>query len=85
MAIELYTLDQYAEMMKANKPYLMALEELVEAIDYGQIEVILDVRSKAVEKMIVVNRKTWLRPKAGHNRSGFAIEKEEKVRATFNI
>ena len=82
---ETYSLDQYAEMMKKNKPYLIALEELVSETEYGQIEIIIDVRAAVAEKMTVVSRKTWLRPKTGHNRAGFSIEKEEKIKASLKM
>lgn len=74
MPIEKYTLEEYSKMLKDTKPYLIALDDLVNEVNFGQIEVILDVRAKSVEKMTVVDRKTWLRPKAGHQMSGFVIE-----------
>lgn len=66
--------------MRETKPYLQALEELVSDVEYGIVEVVLDVRAKQVEKMTVINRKVWLRPKEGHTQNGFrALDVEKKL------
>lgn len=76
--MEKFTLEQYAQMIKQTKPYLVALQELVDSVDYGQVEVVLEVRAGIVEKMVVVNHKVWLRPKPGHNQDGFVAMSVEQ-------
>ncbi len=71
--MEKFTLDEYASMMREKKPYLIAIEELVEETKYGEIEMTLQVRSGVVERMDVIRRKTWLKPKPGHNLEGFVV------------
>lgn len=64
--MEKFTLTEYAEMMRTNKPYLIAIEEMVNSTEYGDLHLVLNVRANQVEKMTVVQEKTWLRPKEGH-------------------
>lgn len=61
-----YTLDQIAELMKKNKWHLIEIEEAVQSVEYGTVEVRLEVRAGAVEKVSFFNAKTQLRPKEGH-------------------
>ena len=79
MPLEKYTLNEYATMMREKKPYLIALEELVEETKFGEVELTLQVRSGVVERMDVVKRKTWLRPKVGHNLDGFIVVEKTEV------
>jgi hypothetical protein len=72
--IEKYTLDEYASMMRTNKPYLIAIEELVEKMQYGTAELKMEIRAGVVEKMESTNHKTWLRPKEGHPTTSFILE-----------
>mgnify|MGYP007082086867 CR=1 FL=1 len=51
MPLEKYTLNEYATMMREKKPYLIALEELVEETKFGEVELTLQVRSGVVERM----------------------------------
>lgn len=44
-----------------KKPYLVALEEEVQNLEYGEIDVKISVRAKVVEKMQFIKAKTWLR------------------------
>jgi len=59
-------LNHFAEMIREQKPYLLELEKEVGKIGYGTVEVKLEVRAGAVEKMCFFNSKNWLRPKSGH-------------------
>jgi hypothetical protein len=61
------TPDQYAELIQKSKPYLIALEERVASIEYGDIEVRITVRAGAVEKMVFFEGKTWMRGKEEKN------------------
>lgn len=72
MIQEKYTLAEYAELMRSTRPYLQALEELVSDVEYGSVELTLDVRAGVVEKMTVISKKYWLKPKVGHPQNGFA-------------
>lgn len=76
---EKFTLDEYAQMMREGKPYLMAIEELVEETKYGEVEFTIQVRSGVVERMDVVRRKTWLKPKPGHPLSEFTVVEKVTV------
>jgi hypothetical protein len=72
--MEKYTLDEYAMMMRSNKPYLMAIEEVVGKLNYGDIDLKIEVRAGVVEKMVANSHKTWLRPKEGHPITTFVVE-----------
>jgi len=72
--IERYSLDEYATMMRNNKPYLMAIEEVVGRLNYGDINLKIEVRAGVVEKMVADSHKTWLRPKEGHPTTTFILE-----------
>lgn len=50
-------------MIREHKPYLVALEERVEELDYGEIQVQITVRAGVVEKMAFWSGKTWMRQK----------------------
>ena len=52
-----------AKKMMENKPYLLALEERVGKVDYGSIEVRLEVRGGVVEKVVFYEGHTWLKEK----------------------
>lgn len=77
MPLEKFTLDEYATMMREGKPYLMAIEELVNDTKYGEVELTMQVRSGVVERMDVIKRKTWLKPKPGHPLSEFTAVVEK--------
>jgi len=79
MPLEKFTLDEYAQMMRDKKPYLIAIEELVEETKYGEVEMTMQVRSGVVERMDVVRKKTWLKPKEGHNLEGFVVVEKTEV------
>lgn len=57
------TPEEYAEMMKVNKPHLIALEEIAQEVEYGKVEVTLEIRAGVVNKMEFHSTKTWLSPK----------------------
>ena len=52
------------DILKTKKPYLVEIENLTQALQYGQLELVVHVRAGEVEKMELVNRKVWLKPKA---------------------
>jgi hypothetical protein len=58
------TPDEYAQIVMANKPYLIAIETEVEALGYGEMELKLTVRAGQVEKICFWKGKTWLKEKA---------------------
>ncbi len=57
------TPEQFAEMIRDSKPYLIELENHVQGVSYGTVEVKIEVRAGVVEKMNFFNSKTWLRDK----------------------
>lgn len=61
-----FTLTEFAEIMAKNKWHLLRIESEVERVDYGIIEVRLDVRAGIVEKVTLKSEKNELRPKEGH-------------------
>lgn len=46
------------------KPYMRAIEERCEQVDYGTVSLTLHVRAGEVEKMEVEEKHVWLRQKA---------------------
>lgn len=52
------------DILKAKKPYLVEIENLIKTLEYGQLELVIHARAGEVEKMELVNRKTWLKPKS---------------------
>lgn len=57
------SINEYAEMMKANKPHLIKLEEEAEQLQNGEMDVTFVVRAGVVNKMKFHNTKVWLSPK----------------------
>lgn len=49
--------------IKRHKPYLLRLEEEVQAVQHGCIEIKLDVRNGSVDKISFFDHKTWIREK----------------------
>ena len=49
--------------IKKHKPYLLRLEEEVQVVQHGSIEVRLEVRNGSVEKITFLDHKTWIREK----------------------
>jgi hypothetical protein len=58
------TPDEYAEMMKINKPHLIEIEEKVAEVQNGEIEIRLFVRAGVVAKMAFFKTATWIKEKA---------------------
>lgn len=54
---------QIAQAMKANKPYLLAIEDWVQGEHDGFIELRMEVRAGRVEKMTRFSGKYWIREK----------------------
>lgn len=61
--IETLTPDQYAEIIKINKPHLVEIEEHAQSLQYGKMVITLEVRAGVVNKMEFHETKTWLSPK----------------------
>ncbi len=57
------TPDEYAQIVMANKPYLIAVEQQVAEVDYGEMDIKLTIRAGQVEKVQFWKGKTWLRDK----------------------
>lgn len=55
--------EMIATAIKTKKPYILVIEEQAQDIQYGTIEVQMEVRAGAIEKMYFFNKKTWLREK----------------------
>ena len=51
------------ENMRRRKPYLIRLEEEVQAVQHGSIEVKIDVRNGSVDKLTFYDHKSWIREK----------------------
>lgn len=80
MPIEKYTLDEYAQMMRENRSYLFAIQELVEETKFGQVELTMEVRDGDVKRMDVIRRKKWLKPEPGHKElNGFAVIQKVEI------
>lgn len=56
-----------AKAIMENKPYLIAIEDLVQQVKHGVIDVKLEVRGSIVEKMSFFETKSWLRVKIDEN------------------
>lgn len=63
MTDQLMTADEFAELMRSNKPHLIEIEERAAAIGYGSIDVRLEVRAGVVAKMSFIETRTWVREK----------------------
>jgi hypothetical protein len=57
------TPEQYGTYIRAQKPYLAAIEDRVNQVNYGTIEMKLTVRAGVVEKMDLIESRTWLKDK----------------------
>lgn len=55
------TPEEFAGLIKESKPYLIALEEMVEECKYGELEVKLSVRGGVVENMQFWRGKKWFK------------------------
>ena len=51
------------ENMRRRKPYLIRLEEEVQAVQHGSIEVKIDIRNGSVDKLTFYDHKSWIREK----------------------
>lgn len=58
-----YTLDEFAELMKKTKWHLIRVDEEIQKVEYGSLEVKLEIRAGAVEKVVFTTSKAELRPK----------------------
>ena len=61
---QMYTLDQFAEIMKVEKWYLMRIEDsIAELGSYGTLDVKLEVRNGKVDRLYTYKGKSYLKPK----------------------
>lgn len=49
--------------IRRHKPYLLRLEEEVQSVQHGSIEVRLEVRNGSVDKITFFDHKSWIREK----------------------
>ena len=49
--------------MRKRKPYLIRLEEEVQSVQHGSIEIKIEVRNGSVDKITFFNHKSWIREK----------------------
>ncbi len=52
-----------AQAIRRRKPYLLRLEEEVQCVQHGSIEVKIEVRNGSVDKITFFNCKSWIREK----------------------
>lgn len=57
------TPEQYAQIVEQNKPHLIAIEEQIMKTSDGSIELKIDVRAGAVNKITFFNSSYWFRSK----------------------
>lgn len=57
------TPEQYAQIIEKNKPHLVRIEEEVEKIADGSIEVKIEVRQGIVNKMTFIDSRYWFKAK----------------------
>lgn len=57
------TPEQYAQIVEQNKPHLIRIEEEVEKVSDGSIEVRIEVRQGVVNKMTFVDSRYWFKQK----------------------
>lgn len=53
--------EELVQEILTRKPYLIALEEEVQKLEYGEMDVKITIRAKVVEKMQFIKAKTWLK------------------------
>lgn len=58
------TPEEFAQIMKANKPHLIMLEESFEELGYGECDVRFKIRAGVVTEMSFFSKKIWLRDKS---------------------
>ena len=52
-----------ASAIRKRKPYLLRVEEEVQRVQHGSIEVRLEVRNGSVDKITFFDNKSWIREK----------------------
>lgn len=55
--------QEIADAIRNKKPYILVLEEVASNLNYGTMEVQMEVRAGAIEKMTFFNRKIWMKDK----------------------
>lgn len=58
------TPDQFAELIRKTKPYLIAIEERCTTVQNGSLELRLEVHNGVVDKITFYEGRHWLRRKA---------------------
>jgi len=88
MSLDKFTLNEFAEMMKRDKWYLLEVEAILHdqlRKGYGTITISFDLRADTVEKIIVKStEETILRPKKGHP-EGSGVADEMLTGEFFNV
>lgn len=51
------------QAIKKRKPYLLRLEEEVQQLQHGCIELKVDVRNGSVDKLTFTSHRTWIKEK----------------------
>jgi len=55
--------EAIAQAIKTKKPYILEIEKNAQELQYGTMEIQMEVRAGAIEKMFFFNKKIWLREK----------------------
>lgn len=58
------TPEQYAALLRQLKPHLIELEERIANLDYGTIDLRVEVRAGKAVKMTFIESRTWLAEKS---------------------
>lgn len=53
-----------AQAIRENKPYLLAIEEAVQSIMHGEVDIKIFVRNGSVDKIMFYASKSWIRQHA---------------------
>ncbi len=53
-----------ASKMMENRPHLIELENRIQGISFGHLEVIIDIRNSRVDKMTFIEKKACIREKS---------------------
>jgi hypothetical protein len=52
---------QIAQAIRENKPYLLAVEDAVQSVQHGEIDIKIFVRNGSVDKIMFYESKSWIR------------------------
>lgn len=57
------TPEEYAALLRQLKPHLVELEERIMSVEYGSIDLRIEVRAGKAVKMTFIEGRTWLADK----------------------